>query len=115
MTFLRKYWYIVFGNFAFPILAFHTMWVRNKISGLSRSRVNGNLFFLGIVVVGVPTLLTQVIFENSENWFLQSSYALCFYLTGIYATYLHARFREKHGISPKQAEESYNEHSTSDN
>ena len=98
MEFVKKYWYILFGNFAFPILAFHTFWVCKKYN-LPKWKVNVNFFFWGIVFMGIPTMVIQVLTENAENLFLRSLYVFCFYFTGIYATYRHARFREKHGVT----------------
>ena len=93
---MKKYWYIWFGNFAFPFLALHTLIRIEKFPRLSQIKVYGNFFFLGIVVMGIPTLIVDALIRSAEGQFINIFPAVCFYITGIYATYSHARWREKY-------------------
>ena len=95
---IKKYWYIIFGNFAFAVLCFHTLLCVNKYPRLTRKKVRRNFFFLGIIVIGIPTLIVDIITDGTESLLFNSLPILCFYLTGIYATYRHALWREEHMV-----------------
>jgi len=64
---MKKYWYIGFSIFAFPFLAFHTLWACNRVSYPSVWKVYGNFFFLGIVIIGIPTLIVEALTETAER------------------------------------------------
>jgi hypothetical protein len=98
MDFVKKYWYIVFGNFALPFLALHTLLFCGR-ANLPAWKVFGNFFFLAFIVMGIPTLIVQELTETAQSPLVRSLPILFFYLTGIFATYLHARFREKYDVS----------------
>ena len=102
MNFMKKYWYILFGNFAFAILCFHTLVVYKNRGNRTREQVYANFFFHGMVVMGIPTLfvgLLTLLNEPSNSLLVRSAPQICFFLTGIYATYCHAKWREEHHIS----------------
>ena len=106
MRFLRKYWYIWFGIFAFPILNFTTdvHIARSKKRGeitadyaqFLRKRSGLNFLFLGVVIMGIPFLVLSALTDYTESIFLQNLIWICFHLCCVLATYLHARWREKH-------------------
>ena len=106
MRFLRKYWYIWFGIYIFPFFAFHSLSrvqkedEKNKVTFFNSKslvrKVYGNFFFLGIAVVGIPSLIIATSVENSERTFVQSLFLIYLYLSSVLANYLHARWREKH-------------------
>jgi len=105
MDFVKRYWYALFGVLAFPFLALHTIFVYKKLTGLSTWRAWGKLFVLGFVLVGLPSVATQLILILvSENPFATGLPAIVFFLTSIVAVFLLIRFREKHGISKNRKE-----------
>ena len=99
MKFMRKYWYILFGNFAFLFLCFHTLMVHESRSNSTKSQVYANFFYLGIVFMGMPTIFVSALTESTDSLFVSILPVICFYLTGIYATYRHTKWREEHFIS----------------
>ena len=103
MKFMKKYWYILFGNFALPILCFHTLVVHKSRGDRTTAQVYANFFFLGIVIMGIPTIFVGLLTGSSDSLLVSSVPMICFYLTGIYATYLHAKWREMHRISQNSA------------
>jgi len=106
---MKKYWYIWFSIFAFMALSMNTLY-RVQFGDVDLSRpypsaiiVYGNFFLLGILVICIPSLIvTAIAFglaEAPDSLLAGAAAMLCFYLTGVYATYRHALWREKHNVS----------------
>ena len=102
MRFLRKYWYICFGVFALAVLEIKTSiqiyhYGKKEKKNLETTRKKSrNNFLLLSVIIAIPTLTAQALFVDPPSSLLRGMGFICFYLSSIVATYLHARWREKH-------------------
>jgi hypothetical protein len=94
MAFVKKYWYICFSIFALLILVFHTFCVCKR-HNLPAWKVHLNYHALCWVVIAIPSFIFHIFLQPIVD---ARIFFMGFYVLGGCATYLHARFREEHGI-----------------